>query len=127
MQTIRRGTWTLASALLFSPLAASAGSFDGNTQLCSSGGSTVGYALNAVESAILAASFVRASDQSNLLSKLANANSKTLTHKWSDAMDKLEDISSTANALASAAKPKLNSADAITAAALAAQVCISSL
>lgn len=64
MQTIKRGTLALASALLLAPSGASAGSYDGNTQLCSSGGSTVGYALNAVESAILGASFVRASDQS---------------------------------------------------------------
>lgn len=114
----------VAGLLTLAPTGAFAGSYDANKQLCLSGGTTVGYSLNAVESAILAGVFNRTADRDNLLVKLANANVKTTQGKTADAVDKLTDISDTASALAGAAKPKLVSADAINAAVLSAVNCL---
>jgi hypothetical protein len=127
MGRIKFSTLVVTGALALSPLAATAGSYDGNTVMSKCADVTVGPLLNAVESAIVGASFTNERDRTNLLSKLSVANSKTLTQptpKWDDANGKLEDISSTATALAGAAKPKLNDGGAITSAALAAQACI---
>ncbi|HEX6362254.1 MAG TPA: hypothetical protein VFZ93_04830 [Albitalea sp.] len=118
----------VATALLaVAPLAAQAGSYDGNTVMSKCAGVTVGPLLNAVETAIASAWVQNERDRTNLQSKLATANSKTLaqpTPKWDDANTKLEDISNTATALANAAKPKLNDGGAINSAVLAAQACI---
>ena len=117
----------VAGAFL-APGTALAGSYEGNnTTPCYGGGSTIGLAMDGVESAIKAGVFKNRRDQDNLLTKLANANSKTTAGKMSDAIDKLEDISNTATALADAAKPKLESADGINAAVLAAQGCLTGL
>jgi len=95
-----------------------------NTLVCPSGIGTVGVALDAVGGAIEAGNFARAPDQSNLLVKLSNANSKTLLAKWGDAIDKLQDISDKATDLAGASKPKLDSAEAINAAVSGAIACL---
>jgi len=112
------------AALTLAPMAARAGTYDGNTLLCRNGAGLVGAAFNGVENAINAGVFKRAGDQSNLLIKLAAANQKTLQNKFGDAIDKLDDISSAATALANAAKPKLDSADGINAAVLTAVACL---
>ena len=96
-----------------------------NTLPCPSGVGTVGVALDGVADAIEEdGEFRRHADQSNLLVKLSNANSKTLLFKWDDAVDKLQDISDKATELAGAPKPKLDGADAINAAAEAAIGCL---
>jgi len=95
-----------------------------NTLVCPSGIGTVGFALDGVGGAIETGNFARAADQSNLLVKLSNANSKTSLAKWGDAIDKLQDISDKATDLAGASKPKLDSADAINAAVAAAIGCL---
>lgn len=127
MNTKQRASFSavvVAGLIALAPTAAFAGSYDGNKQLCLSGGTTVGYSLNAVESAILAGVFNRTADRDNLLVKLANANIKTTQNKTADAVDKLTDISDAASALAGAAKPKLVSADAINASVLSAVNCL---
>ncbi|MGE5337732.1 MAG: hypothetical protein ACM3PU_07880 [Gemmatimonadota bacterium] len=98
---------------------------------CSNGGiGTVGSTLNAVELAINSAAFLgrnATSDQSNLLSKLQFAYSKATQQKWGDAMQKLQDISDTATALAGAAKPKLDDATGINNAVTVATACMTGL
>lgn len=86
--------------------------------------------LNAVESAIMAAQFTgskAASDQSNLIAKLQAAEAKVTLAKYSDAVDKLQDISDTATALAGATKPKLEDASLINGAVVSAIGCVSIL
>lgn len=95
-----------------------------NPLACPSGVGMIGVALDAVGGTVEAGVFVRFADQSNLLVKLSNANSKTLLAKWGDAIDKLQDISDKATELAGAPKPKLNSADGINAAVGAAIACL---
>lgn len=113
----------LASALVMAPLAAQAAI--SNDTLCKGGGSTVGITLTAVEAAIAAGNFTNPTrDQANLQIKLQAAASKANVRKWDDAIGKLEDISNTATALASAAKPKLASAADINTAVDAAQACM---
>ena len=124
---------TLAIALVaLSPLAAHAGSYDGNYTPSKCAGVYVGPLLNDVETALNAAWYQNPTkDKLNLLSKLSTANSKTLVQpvpKWDDANAKLEDLSSTATALESAAKPKLiepaGATKTIQGTVLAAQACI---
>ena len=69
--------------------------------------------LNAVELAVENANFVgkRAeTNRSNLLAKLEAANAKITLLKYSDAVDKLTDISGAATTLANAPKQKLEDA-----------------
>lgn len=123
MARTKTTSFALAGLLAVASLAAQATHFD-STTLCIGGSGTVGTTFNAVEAAINAARFTNLRDQTNLLSKLQAAYSKTLSSKWSDASAKLEDISSTATALAGAARPKLDSADTINSTVLTAQACI---
>ena len=86
--------------------------------------------LNAVEAAIGSSQFTSnkaATDQSNLLAKLQAAEAKVTLAKYSDAVDKLQDISDTATALANAAKPKLADATSINNAVIAATACVGNL
>lgn len=86
--------------------------------------------LNGVEAAILGSAFIgqkAGTDQSNLLAKLSAAEAKVQLSKFSDAVDKLMDISDTATALAGAAKPKLADATAINTAVIAAVTCVGAL
>jgi hypothetical protein len=90
-------------------------------------GLACGGDLNAVGEAIDRAQFVgrtATTSQSNLLAKLANAATKISQKKYPDAIDKLEDISNTATALADAQKPKLEDATAINEATTAAILCV---
>jgi hypothetical protein len=86
--------------------------------------------LNAVETAIQAGVFLgqnAATDQSNLLAKLEAAGAKIQLGKAADAVDKLQDISDKATALAEAPKPKLADATVINAAVTAAIACVGTL
>jgi hypothetical protein len=86
--------------------------------------------LNAVETAIQTAVFLgknATSDQTNLLAKLDAAGAKISLGKFSDAVDKLQNISDTATALAGAAKPKLADATAINQAVGDTIACVGSL
>ncbi len=88
------------------------------------------YELNAVEAAIQGAQFLgqnAATDQSNLLAKLEAAGAKVRDSKFSDAVDKLDDLSDKATALAGAPKPKLADATAINMAVVAAINCVGKL
>ncbi|HJV26570.1 MAG TPA: hypothetical protein VJ673_12855 [Aromatoleum sp.] len=89
-----------------------------------------GTELNAVEAAIMAGLFLgknASGDQGNLLAKLDAAAAKILLQKYADAIDKLEDVSNTATALAGASKPKLDDATAINSSVRAAIGCVGSL
>ena len=108
----------------------------GTALLLSAGTSSAAYfgacatELNAVESAILGSQFTGAkasTDQSNLLAKLQTAEAKVTLAKYSDAIDKLQDISDTATALVSAPKPKLTDATAINNAVIEATACVGNL
>lgn len=68
-----------------------------------------------------------ATDQSNLLAKLEAAAAKVRLSKFSDAVDKLQNISDTATALAGAQKPKLEDASQINGAVVIAISCIGAL
>lgn len=123
----------LAAIGVAAAAAAQAGSYIGDGQLqtqcliaTASGPvvSSVGAQLDYVEAQILAGKFTNARDQSNMLLKLAEAANKSRVKKWADAGTKLQDIADKADALAGAAKPKLVSADGITAAAGFAQECV---
>lgn len=83
-----------------------------------------GEQLTAVAASINGAVFKNARDQSNLLVKLDAANAKITLLKYSDAVDKLVDISDAATALANAAKPKLDDATEINHAVSAAITCV---
>ncbi len=86
--------------------------------------------LNAVEAAIQTGTFVgnkAATDQSNLLAKLEAAAAKVRIGKFSDAVDKLQNISDTATALAGAPKPKLEDASQINGAVVSAIACVGAL
>ena len=84
--------------------------------------------LNSVEAAINAAAFSgRGNDQTNLQTKLDAAAAKIGLGKFSDAVDKLMDISDKATALATAVKPKLDDASAINSAVADAITCVGSL
>ena len=75
-----------------------------------------GTELNAVEFAISNGVFYgrnAATSQTNLLTKLEAAAAKISLGKYSDAVDKLLDISDGATKLADAPKPKLEDASAI--------------
>jgi hypothetical protein len=81
----------------------------------------------AVESAINDATFLgknAAGDEASLVAKVAAAEEKAAEGKALDAIAKLEDISSTADALAAAPKPKLQDASAIDAAVADAIACL---
>ena len=83
--------------------------------------------LNAVEQAINDGEFLgnkASTDQSNLLVKLQAAAGKLSLQKFSDAVDKLQDISDTATALATAPKPKLRDATTINDAVIDAIACV---
>ena len=123
MSKLTGSSLSLAALLAFASVAAHAGSYDANTHPCVTGSNTVGYTLNAVETAITTAHFTNLRDQTNLLSKLAAANSKTLESKWSDASVKLKPLKHRHDA-GERDKPKLDSADGINSAVLAAQACI---
>ena len=93
-------------------------------------GLACGAELNTLGSAIDVALFLgrnATTNQSNLLAKLASAATKVSQQKYPDAIDKLEDISNTATALAGALKPKLEDATAINDAATAAILCVGAL
>jgi long-subunit fatty acid transport protein len=88
------------------------------------------FELNAVEAAIQGAAFQgqnATTDQSNLLAKLEAANAKVADGKFSDAVDKLDEISDRATTLAGAPKPKLADATAINTAVTAAIACVGRL
>ena len=122
---------TLALAGLLAASMANAATYDINATYCSTasigaGGPTyVGQALDAVNAAIIAATFKSAKDESNMLLKVTAAKSKAGEGKWGDVIYKLDDITTTAAALANAAKPKLDSDDGIAAAAYQAAQCVS--
>lgn len=83
--------------------------------------------LDSVGGAIVAATFFgknAATNETNLLAKLEAARAKLGLGKPGDAVDKLQDISDTATALADATKPKLDDASVINAAVATAIVCI---
>ncbi len=85
------------------------------------------YELAAVGVAIDAATFLSKNadmDESNLLAKLEAAGAKVALDKYSDAVDKLEDISDKATALANAPKAKLDDATGINGAVAAAIACV---
>lgn len=89
-----------------------------------------GSELTAVGTAIQDAVFLgrkAATDESNLMAKLENAAAKVQLTKYSDAVDKLLDISDTATALAGAQKPKLEDAEGINTAVIAAIACVGGL
>ena len=112
-----------AGLVAVAPLAANAEYISATA--CSSGVGTIGTTFTGVESAITTSVFTKTADRDNLLSKLSAAYNKAAVEKYSpDAIAKLQSISDTALALASAAKPKLQNDDAIAAAVLAAQQCI---
>ena len=112
-----------AGLVLLAPLAANA-AYE-SAVACSSGVGTVGTSFTSVEYALQTSVFVKTADRDNLLGKLNTAYSKAAALKYyPDAVWKLADLSDAAVALANAAKPKLQSADAIAAAVLAAQKCI---
>ena len=86
--------------------------------------------LNAVETAIGGGVFIgksAATDQSNLLVKLEATAAKVQLGKYSDAVDKLQNISDTATALADAQRPKLEDASVINGTVVTAIGCVSSL
>ena len=88
------------------------------------------FELNAVEAAIKGATFLgqnATTDQSNLLVKLEAAGAKVNEGKFSDAVDKLDDISDKATALAGAPKAKLADGSVINAAVAAAIACVGRL
>ena len=89
-----------------------------------------GSELNAVEAAIESGVFLgnkATTGESNLLAKLEAANAKILLGKFSDAVDKLQDISDRATALADAPKPKLEDATGINGAVGDAIACVGAL
>ncbi|HEX6321634.1 MAG TPA: hypothetical protein VFZ84_22420 [Burkholderiales bacterium] len=86
--------------------------------------------LNAVETAIQNGVFLGKSastDQTNLLAKLEAAAAKVGLKKYDDAVDKLQDISDKATALASAPKSKLEDASGINGAVITAIACVGGL
>jgi len=88
------------------------------------------YELNGVEAEITAARFLgnRAEmDRTNMLAKLDAADAKVDLGKFSDAIDKLMDISDKATALADAPKAKLDDASGINTAVSAAIACVGKL
>jgi thioredoxin-like negative regulator of GroEL len=83
--------------------------------------------LDAVATAIDDATFLSnraAMDETNMEAKLAAAEAKVAQDKYSDAIDKLLNISDKATALANAGKPKLDDAAGINSAVTAAITCI---
>lgn len=89
-----------------------------------------GSELNAVEAAIEGSVFLGSkatTEESNLLAKLEAANAKILLGKFSDAVDKLQEISDRATALADAPKPKLEDATGINEAVVDAIACVGAL
>ena len=86
--------------------------------------------LNAVETAIRNGEFLgqrAATDQSNLLAKLEAADATIDLGKFSDAVDKLTDISDKATELANAPKPKLGDASGVNKAVADAIACVGTL
>src|SRR5690606_30236564 len=93
-------------------------------------GGSCGSELSAVGAAIQSAEFLgrkAATDQTNLMAKLEAAAAKVQLTKYSDAVDKLQDISDTATALADAPKPKLEDATGINTAVIEAIACVGAL
>lgn len=120
----------MIAALALLPFAARAMHFADLRSCSNAAPGTVGSTLSAVELAINSAAFLgrnATSDQSNLLSKLQFAYSKATQQKWGDAMQKLQDISDAATALAGAAKPKLDDATGINNAVTVATACMTGL
>jgi hypothetical protein len=108
------------SVLFFLPSISNASHYDGQ---CST-------ALNTLEISIQNADFrgKRAENtRSNLLTKLEAANAKITLLKYSDAVDKLGDISDEATKLAGAVKQKLSDATAINAAVASSISCTGAL
>ena len=98
----------VTSALLVAAMGIASGTASAFTGPCDT-------ELNAVETAIQTATFLgqrATTDKSNMLAKLDAAEAKVLLGKFSDAVDKLTDISDKATELANAPKPKLSEADA---------------
>ena len=88
------------------------------------------FELNALEAAIGDGMFLgrnASTDQSNLLAKLEAAAAKVRLNKYDDAVDKLQNISDTATALADAPKQKLEDASRINSAVVTAIGCVSGL
>ncbi|AKU10072.1 hypothetical protein AzCIB_0167 [Azoarcus sp. CIB] len=86
-----------------------------------------GASLDAVETAIVAATFYdpkAASNESNMILKLDSAAAKLGQSKPLDAIANLESISDRATELATAPKPKLDDAAGINAAAASAITCV---
>jgi hypothetical protein len=110
--------------------------------LCMTGASQVvladdncSYAFGAVDQAIMDAEFFsgrpgwESRDEGNMLLKVQKAIAKVSAGKYSDAIEKLGDISEKANALADpdSGKKKLEDASGINDAIYAAAVCINTL
>jgi len=86
--------------------------------------------LNALETTIQNGVFLgknASTDQSNLLAKLEAAAVKVGLNKFDDAVDKLQNISDTATALADAPKQKLEDASGINWAVVTAIGCVGGL
>ena len=86
--------------------------------------------LLAVDAAIRDAEFLgtkATTDESNMLAKLAAAQAKVDLNKYSDAVDKLQNISDTATTLANAPRPKLVDASGINGAVATAIGCVAAL
>lgn len=110
------------AAILFSGMGSASAAYSGP---CATEFTALEYAIH--NGVFLGA---RAStDQTNLLAKLSAAEAKVTATppKYSDAIDKLQDISDTATALAGAPKPKLQDATAINNAVINAMTCVAGL
>ena len=86
--------------------------------------------LHALETTIQNGVFLgknASTDQSNLLAKLEAAAAKVGLNKYDDAVDKLQNISDTATALADAPKQKLEDASGINGAVVTAIGCVGGL
>lgn len=86
--------------------------------------------LDAVAVAIDSANFLGKKalmDETNMEAKLDAAEAKVARDKFSDAIDKLLNISDKATALATAPKPKLDDATGINTAVSAAIICVGAL
>lgn len=109
----------IAAAMLFSAMGNASAAYSGPCQA----------QFTTLEFAIRNAVFLGAkasTDQTNLLAKLGAAQAKATEEppKFGDAIDKLQDISDTASALANATKPKLQDATAINTAVIDTMRCL---
>ncbi|WP_298824633.1 hypothetical protein [uncultured Piscinibacter sp.] len=123
----------LAAIGVVAAMSAQAGSYGGDDKLAkqcvitTSGGPVVSYIgaqFDYLEAEIYAGEFTNGRDRTGMLGKLSEAAQKVRAKKLADASVKLQDIHDKADTLASAAKPKLVSADGIMEAAALAKECV---